>query len=81
MSGKVVEYNIKLQNVDGKEQTVNGSAIRKVMFDGLSAGTEYTVALITLSGDQRSDTVERQFYTSKFEHYCICSIWRTRTLT
>ena len=67
MSGKVVEYNIRLRGVDGKEQTVNGSAVRKVMFDGLSAGTEYTVALVTLSGDQQSDTVEGQFYTSKFK--------------
>ena len=76
VSGKVVEYNIRLQGVAGKEQTINGStAVRKVMFDGLNAGTGYTVALVTLSGDQQSDTVEGQFFTSKFKHYCICCVW------
>ena len=67
MSGRVVEYTIKLQNVSKKEQTVPSHAVRKVMFDGLDAGTEFTVVLVTLSGDQQSDIVNGQFYTSKFK--------------
>ena len=65
-SGGLTEYTMKIQEQTGSEQTIQGSVPRIAIFTGLTAGTEYTVELVTLSGDQISRTVQRTFYTSKY---------------
>ena len=46
--------------------TINGSSDRTATLAGLAAGTEYTVAVTTASGDQHSNTVRLSFFTSKY---------------
>ena len=64
-SGGVKGYTVTLNGYDGAHpaETRDESA-RTATFNGLSAGTEYTVRVVTLSGDQQSETVENKFYTS-----------------
>ena len=72
VSGRVSEYKIKLLDVSWTEQTISGCATRKVIFTGLTAGAEYTVGLVTESGDQQSEMVEGHFYTGKCNSfYCM----------
>ena len=66
--GSVKGYNVTLEGDDGAhpaEQRDESSTI--AIFNGLTAGTEYTVRVITLSGDQQSETVEYKFYTSTYK--------------
>ena len=65
-SGLVTEYKIRLLDVSWTEQTISGRATRKVIFTGLTAGAEYAVVLVAVSGDQQSETVEGHFYTGKY---------------
>ena len=65
VSGRVTEYKIRLLDVSWTEQTISGRATRKVIFTGLTAGAEYAVVLVAVSGDQQSETVEENFYTGK----------------
>ena len=64
-SGGFTEYTMNVQENIGSEQTIQGSAPRIATFTGLTAGTQYTVELVTVSGDQLSRTMQRKFYTSK----------------
>ena len=66
-TGGVNGYTIILEDDDGafqKEERDNRT--RAATFNGLTAGTEYTARVITLSGDQKSETVENKFYTSTY---------------
>ena len=58
-------YTVKLEG-DGTPsiQTPNKNATTAT-FTGLTAGTEYTVGIVTTSGGQQSAKVEDTFYTSK----------------
>jgi len=67
-SGGVKGYNVTLEGDDGAhpaEQRDETSTI--AIFNSLTAGTEYTVRVITLSGDQQSETAENKFYTSTYK--------------
>jgi hypothetical protein len=64
-SGGVEGYTVSLEGAHPAVQCDNST--RTATFNSLSAGTEYTVRMVTLSGDQQSETVENKFYTSKYK--------------
>ena len=58
-------YTVKLEgNGAPSPQTPNKNATTAT-FTGLTAGTEYTVGVVTMSGGQQSTKVEDTFYTGK----------------
>ena len=66
--GSLKGYNVTLEGDDGahpSEQRDENTA--RATFNGLSAGTEYTVRVVTLSGDQQSEPAEYKFYTSTYK--------------
>ena len=64
-SGGVKGYTVTLTGDDGAHPAEQrDESTRTATFNSLSAGTEYTVRVVTLSGDQQSETVEKKFYTS-----------------
>ena len=64
-SGSVKGYTVTLNGADGAHPAeARVESARTATFNDLSAGTEYTVRVVTLSGDQQSETVEKQLYTS-----------------
>ena len=64
-SGGVKGYTVTLTGDDGAHPAEQrDESTRTATFNGLSAGIEYTVRVVTLSGDQQSETVENKFYTS-----------------
>ena len=64
-SGGVKGYTVTLEGADGAHPAeARGESTRTATFNGLSAGTEYTIRVVTLSGDQHSETAENKFYTS-----------------
>ena len=65
VSGLVEQYEIQLKNQATTKQTTPHST-REATFFNLTAGTPYTVIVVALSGRQRSDKLERMFYTSEF---------------
>ena len=68
MSGGLTGYTVNVEERTGSEQTIQDSAPRIVTFNGgLSAGTQYTVILVTVSGDQNSKPIQKTFHTSKFK--------------
>ena len=65
-AGENSEFKVKLQ---GKtEHTVSGGDTGTYTFDSLEAGKEYTVVVVTKSGNQKSDSLSGNFRTSK----CLC---------
>ena len=64
--GTLTGYSVTLSgNGTIKTQTI-GNDTTTSAFTGLTAGTEYTVGVVTVSGDQQSaDEVNNTFYTSK----------------
>ena len=67
----VEAYAVSIRGLPETEQTMSGRAIRKATFDGLTAGTQYTVSVLSVSGDMTSDNLEEQFYTSKWNVFAI----------
>ena len=65
-SGLVETYIVELKNESGGKKDVSAFSVKTTMFTGLDAGTQYTVVMVTASGDQRGDKVEKIFYTSKY---------------
>ena len=65
MSRLLAEYRVYLTGVSGSDQIISTSATRRTTFTGLTAGTSYTVVVVTRSGDQQSDLLADTFYTSK----------------
>ena len=63
-SGTVGYYEVWLKGKSDTKRHVT-RAIKRTTFTGLLAGTQYTVVVVTVSGDQRSRTSEKRFYTSK----------------
>ena len=64
-SVRVKEYNVSLEGDSNvpPAQIIKDSN-RRATFNGLSAGTEYTVRVVTLGGDQQSVSSEKKCYTS-----------------
>ena len=56
-------FAVKLQGKD--EHPVATGTKGSYEFTGLMAGREYTVVVVSSSGDQRSDSLTRKFHTSK----------------
>ena len=66
--GGVKGYNVTLEGEDGAHPAEQRDEdTTSATFNGLSAGTEYTVRVITLSGDQQSEPAEYKFYTSTYK--------------
>ena len=66
--GGLKGYNVTLEGEDGDhpaEQRDENTT--SATFNGLRAGTEYTVLVITLSGDQQSETAEKKCYTGTYK--------------
>ena len=63
-TGGYTEYKVTIGGAD--EQTV-AKGTTTATFSGLTAGTEYTVAVITVNNADKSSKVEESFYTSKYE--------------
>jgi len=64
-SGVVKGYTVSLDGDNAAHHAEQrDESTRTATFTGLSAGTEYTVRIVTLIGDLRSETVENKFYTS-----------------
>ena len=67
--GVLSGYGVTVKG-DGTPQTQNPDRDTTTHeFTGLTAGTEYIVSVLTVSGDQQSAKVEDKFYTSK------CKFW------
>ena len=66
-SSGVKGYTVTLEGDDGAHPAEErDNSTRTATFNGLSAGTEYTVRMVTLGGDQQSANVENKFYTSTY---------------
>ena len=61
-TGIVGYYEVWLKE---KSDTKRNVTQPRTTFTDLTAGKQYTVVLVTVSGDQRSITAEKSFYTSK----------------
>ena len=59
-------YTVKLEGDGAPSPQTPNKDETTVTFTGLTAGTEYTVGVITTSGGQQSAKVEDTFYTSKY---------------
>ena len=63
-SGDVGHYEVELKEMSGTKQAITKERTNAAFYS-LTAGTRYTVRLVAVSGDQRSTTAERSYYTSK----------------
>ena len=63
-SGTVGYYEVWLKGKSDTKRNVPRTT-KRTTFTGLVAGNPYTVVVVTVSGDQRSRTAEKRFYTSK----------------
>ena len=64
-SGGLTEYRVIVEEVESN-RTVPKSELRSSTFTGLTAGTPYTVVVVTVSGERRSSAIQRKFHTRKF---------------
>ena len=62
-AGEKSEFKVKLQG--DTEHTVAGGDTGTYTFDSLTPGKEYTVVVVTESGNLRSDSLTGNFRTSK----------------
>ncbi|KAI0214925.1 hypothetical protein LSAT2_033057 [Lamellibrachia satsuma] len=65
--GGLTGYTVSLEG-DGTSLTQTPDNHTTVTFTGLAAGKEYTVGVVTVNGDQKSDQVEDKFYTELFAY-------------
>ena len=63
--GGVTSYSVEIDTVPSRK-TIYSSAERTATVDGLTAGTQYTVVVISVSGEQHSEPLYGTFFTSKF---------------
>ena len=63
-SGIVNIYEITLNRGTALVEKIKQSQ-RSATFGSLDAGTPYTVLVVAISGDQRSEALEKTFYTRK----------------
>lgn len=64
VNGVVKEYELQLKSKAVNTNTVTRTTT-SATFEGLTAGTKYTVVVISKSGVQRSRALDEDFYTSK----------------
>ena len=60
------KYAVELKNMPGTKQEVAAVSVKTATFTSLEAGTQYTVVMVTVSGKQTSDNVEKIGFTSKY---------------
>ena len=63
-SGRVEQYEIQLKSETGTKQSTTTST--ETTFANLTPGISYTVLMVSVSGEQRSGTAEKTFFTSKY---------------
>ena len=71
-TGGGTKYTVTLKEGSTIKTTTPGVSGTTTTFNGLTAGNEYTVVVVSVIGDlssggQTSDSVENKFYTSKSE--------------
>ena len=71
-TGGGTKYTVTLKEGSTTKDTNNDVSGTTTTFSSLTAGTEYTVVVVSVIGDlssggQSSDSVEGKFYTSKSE--------------
>ena len=69
--GAVTGYRVTLVGGGTSQTQTHVQATTTTTFTGLTAGTEYTVGVVTVSGDQQSSKVEHNYYTSKLCDFVI----------
>ena len=74
-SGLVEKYVVELKNMPGTKQEVAAVSVKTATFTSLEAGTQYTVVMGTVSGNQTSDNVETIVFTRM---YTYATIYRLR---
>ena len=63
-TGVVEYYTVQLKNKASTKQRISKNT-RQATFNNLLPGTPYTVVVVTVSGGQQSEALEKRFYTSK----------------
>ena len=64
--GTLTGYSVTLSGNGTIKTQTHGNDTTTSAFTGLTAGTEYTVGVVTVSGDQQSaDEVKGKFYISE----------------
>ena len=71
VSGLVGKYEIQLKDQTGTKQIIDAD-VRRGIFANLTPGTQYTVVVTAVSGDQRSVPLEKNFRTSEFHLLGVC---------
>ena len=64
-TGGVTTYTVTLKEGSTAKETAPVVSGTTKTFNGLTAGNEYTVVVVSVIGGQSSDPVENKFYTSK----------------
>ena len=65
--GGLTGYNVLLKGNGTFQTQTPDNTTTTLVFAGLAAGTEYTVGVDTVNGNQKSRTVDAKFVTSKCE--------------
>ena len=65
-SGDYTKYLLSLAEVSGSGMTVIKGSAQNAVYQSLTAGTQYTVEIITQAGDQQSTKASQIFYTSRY---------------
>ena len=64
VTGLVGEYEIQLKNETGTIRNIKQNTTQAT-FSNLTPGALYTFVLVTVSGDKRSEILQKDLYTSK----------------
>ena len=77
VGGETGYYNVTISGIGTFKAESFDRKSTKAEFKGLTAGTAYTVSVVTVVGDLQSTVVERTFYTGKYDflvvgrfHFC-----------
>ena len=62
---------VELKNMPGTKQEVAAVSVKTATFTSLEAGTQYTVVMVTVSGNQTSDNVETIVFTRMYTYATI----------
>ena len=63
--GFVEKYTVEMTSATGTTVATTVANSRNATFLGLTAGTQYNVVVVAVSGDQHSRALQESFYTSK----------------
>ena len=64
-AGGLTGYKAHIADVSGTDRSIDTRAARRMTFTELSAGTQYAVVVVSLSGDQQSEMLAETFNTGK----------------